>query len=371
MCIFKHWFKVSLSTLLAITLYLGFCGTAAALSISPGLIAALPGGNPVKDPEALLRLALPVNNQPIRDIQADLEDISNQLRGKQWGKISGDISKASTTLNLRKEELLKSVPQDQRARAESLVDEIQASLGPLKEAAEAGDGEKVIQARSNLLSRVGELETSMIKTFPFEVPAEYNNLPQLKGRATVLIKTDKGSITLVVDGYSAPVTAGNFVDLVQRGFYDGLEFTRTEEFYVVQAGDPPGPEDGFIDPTTGKPRTIPLEVLVEGDDKPIYGVTLEEIGRYRDQPVLPFSAYGTVAMARPEIDPNGASSQFFFLLFEPNLTPAGKNLLDGRYSVFGYVVEGKEVLEKLKLGDKITSAQVIQGAENLIQPQAA
>jgi len=53
-----------------------------------------------------------------------------------------------------------------------------------------------------------------------------------------VVETDRGKITLVADGYSAPVTAGNCVDLVQRGFYDGLEFTRVEEFYVVQAGDP-------------------------------------------------------------------------------------------------------------------------------------
>ncbi|MGL5061247.1 MAG: peptidylprolyl isomerase, partial [Microcoleus sp.] len=42
-----------------------------------------------------------------------------------------------------------------------------------------------------------------------------------------------------------------------------------------------------------------------------------------------------------------------------------------RYTVFGYVTEGKEVLEKLKQGDKIVSAKVIKGAENLVQPQVA
>lgn len=76
-------------------------------------------------------------------------------------------------------------------------------------------------------------------------------------------------------------------------------------------------------------------------------------------------------MARPEFEPDGGSSQFFFFLFEPELTPAGRNLLDGRYSVFGYVTEGKEVLEKLKAGDKIESAKVIQGADKLVQPQVA
>jgi peptidylprolyl isomerase len=63
-------------------------------------------------------------------------------------------------------------------------------------------------------------------------------------------------------------------------------------------------------------------VLVRGDSEPIYGITLEDAGRYRDEPVLPFSAYGAVAMARPGLDPDGGSSQFFFFLFEPELTPA-------------------------------------------------
>ena len=71
-------------------------------------------------------------------------------------------------------------------------------------------------------------------------------------------------------------------------------------------------------------------------------------------------------MARPGDDANGGSSQFFFLLFEPELTPAGSNLLDGRYAVFGYVVEGQDVLGSIKPGDVIQSAQVIKGAENLV-----
>jgi len=173
---------------------------------------------------------------------------------------------------------------------------------------------------------------------------------------------------MVADGYSAPVTAGNFVDLVQRGFYNGLDFTSAEESFTVQAGDPPGDAVGFIDPKTGEERSIPLEILVAGDAEPTYGVTLEDAGRYRDLPVLPFSAYGAVVMGHPEFDANGGSSQFFFFLFEPELTPAGRNLLDGRYSVFGYVTQGKEVLGKLRAGDKIESAQVITGLDYLVTP---
>lgn len=53
--------------------------------------------------------------------------------------------------------------------------------------------------------------------------------------------------------------------------------------------------------------------------------------------------------ARRESEPNSASSQFFFLLKESELTPSGTNILDGRYAVFGYVVEGQELLRELKV----------------------
>lgn len=364
----KRWLNTSLILLLLVTLSLGLSAT----WWTPSSSAALPAGNAITDGKALLRYALPIDNQAVRELQESLEDIANQLRAnRRWSAISKDLSQASRVVNFRSSQLLESVPEEGKTQAQVLINDLQSGIDDLRKAVDAKDKEQIWLGRSKLLNLVSQLEDSMVKEFPFEVPAEYSNLPHLKGRATVEMKTNKGTLTLVVDGYSAPVTAGNFVDLVQRDFYDGLEFIRAEDSYVLQTGDPVGPEDGFIDPGTGKYRGIPLEVLVEGDPAPTYGITLEQAGRYRDQPVLPFSAYGAVAMARPEGDPNGGSSQFFFFLFEPELTPAGRNLLDGRYSVFGYLTEGKEVLEQLKAGDKIESARVIQGAENLVEPQVA
>jgi cyclophilin family peptidyl-prolyl cis-trans isomerase len=52
-------------------------------------------------------------------------------------------------------------------------------------------------------------------------------------------------MTIVVDGYNAPVSAGQFIDLVQRKFYDGMDVQRADGF-VVQTGDPDGPADGFV-----------------------------------------------------------------------------------------------------------------------------
>ncbi|WP_404783986.1 peptidylprolyl isomerase [Altericista sp. CCNU0014] len=335
------------------------------------LVAALPPGNAVTDPRSLLRLALPFENDSIRQVQRSIEDITPQIRARRWSAINGDVAKATTTLSRHKDEILASVPESRRSQATELIDKISTGLTDLKSITEAKDGERLNEKKNEVLDTIGTLEASMVEKFPYEVPKAYDTFPQLKGRATVAIETSKGTLTVVADGYSAPVTAGNFVDLVQRGFYNGLPFTRSEESYVLQTGDPQGPEVGFVDPTSGKYRSIPMEILVQGDKVPFYGSTLEEAGRYLDNPVLPFSAYGAVAMAPPDTDPNGASSQFFFFLFEPELTPAGRNLLDGRYAVFGYVVSGQEVLGEIKEGDKIVSAKVVDGLENFVKPKVA
>jgi peptidylprolyl isomerase len=368
----KRLAKTSVLTLLLVTLSVGLSGAWWDTGNDKSARESrLPVGNAITDGKALLRYALPIENQSVREIQSSLEDITSQLRGKRWNPISRDVTKAAGILSDRTEKLLADIPDDKKPQAEALIANMNDGITSIREAVEAKDKEKVSTLRGKILDQVSQLEELMVQQFPFEVPSEYSNLPQLKGRATVEITTNKGPLSVVVDGYSAPVTAGNFVDLVQRGFYNGLEFIRAEDNYVLQTGDPPGPDQGFIDPNTGKYRAVPLEVLVRGESEPIYGTTLEDAGLYREQPVLPFSAYGAVAMARPGGDPNGGSSQFFFFLFEPELTPAGLNLLDGRYSVFGYLVEGKDVLEKLKEGDVIQSAKVVQGAENLVEPQVA
>jgi len=362
----KRWVKTGVLALLLFTLSLSFSSVSHAKRPS----SSMPAGNAITDGRALLRFALPLDNQTVRELQISLEDIGNHIRSKRWGPISSDVSKASRILNLRESDILVSIPDAKKPEAQALLVQIKEGISLLEKAVETKDREKVIDLKAKILGSVGEIEELMVTKFPFEVPAKYDNLPQLKGRATVALETDKGQITVVLDGYSAPVTAGNFVDLVDRGFYNGLPFIRSEESYVLQTGDPEGKDIGFIDPATGKYRNVPLEVLVIDDKEPVYGITLEDAGRYRDEPVLPFSAYGTVAMARTETDPDSASSQFFFFLFEPELTPAGLNLLDGRYTVFGYMIEGKEVLDQLKQGDKIISAKVIKGMENLVKPQS-
>ncbi|MGB3491720.1 MAG: peptidylprolyl isomerase [Elainellaceae cyanobacterium] len=334
------------------------------------LISRLPPGNAVSDGKALLRYALPIDNKTIRDLQLELEDIAETLRVKgsrRVGSVSRNVSRASKVLR-HPERILEDIPDARKADAEVLITSLTTQLDQLQTAVDEQDKEKVWTKRGEILDVVGDLEGMMVTGFPFEVPEQYSDLPQLLGRATIELETNKGILTMVADGYNAPVTSGNFVDLIQRGFYDGLEIIRAEDFYVVQTGNPPGADEGFIDPKTGEYRAIPMEIMVQGYDEPLYGETMESAGFYLDDPVLPFAAYGTVAMARPGGDPNGASSQFFFLKFEAQLTPAGLNLLDGRYAVFGYVTDGKDVLDSLVVGDRIESASVVKGLENLVEP---
>lgn len=143
----------------------------------------------------------------------------------------------------------------------------------------------------------------------------------------VTLETDKGVIKIEVYKNDAPITAGNFLDLVGRGFYNGLTFHRYEPDFVIQGGCPKGSgTGGFIDPETQSERRIPLE----------------------KKPNLKHNSAGIVAMARSS-DPNSASSQFY-------ITLAPASFLDNPpgYAVFGKVIDGLPVALQLRKGDKMT-----------------
>ncbi|KAK4531896.1 hypothetical protein CCYA_CCYA10G2753 [Cyanidiococcus yangmingshanensis] len=341
-----------------------------------------------KDPESLLRWALPMNNQSLRQLQTELEAAVRELRQKKWPQIGDHVRKSSLLVQRQADKLLADIPESKRAESQQTLGTMQSMIESLQSFVDAKDGEKFESLARDTLRQVGLLEELSVKEFPFQVPEEYSHLPQLLGRGTVEIILrksgengspkqfdidgnlyDKARLVLVIDGYSAPVTGGNFMDLVSRGFYDGLRIIRSDGF-VVQAGDPEpdGKVHGFIDAKTGETRTIPLEIFAKGDTMPLYGMTLEDDGRGGQATVLPLTAYGSLCFARNEFEANSGSSQFFWFLFEPDLTPAGRNLLDGRFAVFGYTTEGAFFLRDIKVGDVIESAKVIQGMENLRQP---
>ncbi|MCZ7396875.1 MAG: peptidylprolyl isomerase [Candidatus Methanoperedens sp.] len=138
---------------------------------------------------------------------------------------------------------------------------------------------------------------------------------------TAVLETQKGTIKFELYETEAPITTKNFIDLTNKGFYNGLTFHRIEPGFVIQGGDPKG------DGTGGSGKNIPLEIA----------------------PSLTHRK-GAVGMARSQ-DPNSASSQFYICLEDAKF-------LDRNYAVFGLVTEGMAVAAKIRKGDKILKATI-------------
>lgn len=135
------------------------------------------------------------------------------------------------------------------------------------------------------------------------------------------VTTDKGVIVLELYPAVAPASVVNFITLVREGFYEGIPFHRVVSNFVVQAGCDRG--DGY----GGAPRVIRSEL------KPVY----------YDQP-------GVLGMARSGL--HTESSQFF-------ITHSPTPHLDGNYTIFGQLVEGRQVLDAIMQGDSIRQISII------------
>lgn len=144
--------------------------------------------------------------------------------------------------------------------------------------------------------------------------------PAKKYAAT--IATAKGTIELSLDAKAAPVTVNSFVFLARDRFYDGLTFHRVVPGFVIQGGDPRG------DGTGGPGYTIPDEAS---------GLLHIE---------------GALAMAK-SATPDSAGCQFY-------VTLAAQPALDGKYTVFGKVTAGLDVVKKITVGDIINRVTITE-----------
>ena len=136
----------------------------------------------------------------------------------------------------------------------------------------------------------------------------------------VQMKTTFGTITLELDGQKAPKTVENFLNYVKDGFFDGTIFHRVIDNFMIQGG-------GFDTEMRQKPTMDPIEN--EADN----GLTNDR---------------GTIAMART-MDPNSATAQFFINVKDNDfLNHTGKNMQGWGYAVFGRVVEGDNILDKIR-----------------------
>lgn len=135
--------------------------------------------------------------------------------------------------------------------------------------------------------------------------------------STAHISTDHGSIVVELADQGAPITVGNFIELADQAFYDNLRWHRIVDDFVIQTGDPNTRDNNpWNDGSGGSTKTIPLEI----NDS----LTHED---------------GAIGMARSN-DPDSASSQFY-------ICDGPQNGLDGNYAVFGYVVEGMDVVQSI------------------------
>lgn len=350
------------------------------------------------DPESLLRYGLPITNKEVREIQTSVEQTKANLRTRRQNFAKGDLQKTAELLNKNGEKVISSMPTNHKVEGVKTLTELKAAIAPcieaIEEAEKAGQGsiqqlsalEKAKENQGVLSAKLSTFEELLVPDeFRRKIPDEYKKLPALQGRAMVnmVLKRADGSqydiegklydsvdIDMVIDGYNAPITGGNFVDLVNKGYYNGRKIDRSDGF-VVQTGDSAtcgteckeGEIHGYVE--NGVERKIPLEISLRGDKELIYSSTNEEEGRGNAAAVLQFQAYGAMGMAREEFDNDSASTQFFWLLFESDLTPAGKNLLDGRYNCFGYTVKNADLLKGVREGDIIKSAKVVYGNDNL------
>jgi peptidylprolyl isomerase len=132
--------------------------------------------------------------------------------------------------------------------------------------------------------------------------------PSAESQKLVRLETNMGNITIVLDP-AMPITAGNFETLVKKGYYDGIIFHRVIDGFMLQGGDPTG----------------------TGRGGPGYVIKDEFTNVNRNN-------RGTISMANA--GPNTGGSQFFINLVD-------NNFLDSKHPVFGKVVEGMDVVDKI------------------------
>jgi len=181
-------------------------------------------------------------------------------------------------------------------------------------ASACGDGDEesgkaTPTAASTLPARSGDFASLCQKTGEKEFSALPPTIIDPSRSYTAVIKTEKGDVTVELYPDVAPVTVNSFVFLSCKGYYDGVTWHRVLPGFVAQAGDPSGTGKG------GPGYTVPDE--------------------FSDRPF----EKGTLGMANTG-QPNTGGSQFF-ICYE------AQTALNGRYTVFGQVTDGFDVLQNL------------------------
>lgn len=177
--------------------------------------------------------------------------------------------------------------------------------------------------------RIALLTLALLPAIAFCEPAKEAEKPAAASTAKapkVRLKTSQGDIVLELNAEKAPITVENFIGYVKKKHYDGTVFHRVIDGFMIQGGGFALSDGKVLEKPTGK------GIKNEGQN----GLKNER---------------GTIAMARTN-DPNSASAQFFINVVDNAMLNYPSN---GGYAVFGKVVEGMDVVDKIKAVATTTS----------------
>ena len=173
------------------------------------------------------------------------------------------------------------------------------------------------------------ITVAVVLFFAAPVLAEEKEVEKQDEKLIAVISTDKGEIRLELYADEVPYTVANFVNLAQRGYYDGITFHRVIPDFMIQTGDPTG----------------------TGRGGPGY--------KFEDEfhASLRHDGPGVLSMANSGTNTNG--SQFF-------ITHKATPWLDDKHSVFGRVISGQDVVNKIRQGDKMNKVTIEGDAGELL-----
>lgn len=264
------------------------------------------------------RLLLTINQKTGQHIALNIDEFHTQIRNAEYEyQISGAVN---SVINFAIDGIIEPIKSAEKQKTKKIISiAVTACLvflltifgiGKLVSVPDDVDDNSGTTSTENPTDSNDDGDSEKLWLTEVEDPTHY----------AVIEIADYGTITVALDGNTAPETVENFVTLANSGFYDGLTFHRIIEGFMMQGGDPNGDGTGGHTDEDGNEVNITGEFNSNGYDNYLSHVR------------------GAISMARAS-DYDSASSQFF-IVHEDSTTS-----LDGLYAAFGYVIDGMDVVD--------------------------
>ena len=135
------------------------------------VLADLPTGNAVKDPNAILRNALPIKQVELQELQHKLEETSDLIRGGRWPALTKNVTKCQSLLKKNQSRIVQELPKDKKKIAEKTFLELKENFDSLQDFSKSKDKYAFIVTRRDALDKIGGLEEYFLPNeFPYSIP---------------------------------------------------------------------------------------------------------------------------------------------------------------------------------------------------------